>query len=87
MCRVYEAMQDEKQKEIEFNEKEREHLDTILSEYCENCKGRLYVVRSKKEGICRRCVRNNFKLGYNGHTQYPQFESLSDANNYLGLCN
>ena len=30
MCKVFEAMRDEKQKELEFNEKEREHLDTII---------------------------------------------------------
>ena len=85
MSKIFETFQEEKQKELEFNEKEREHLDTILSEHCENCRGRLYVKRSKQEGICRRCVRNQIKIDYNGHTQYPTFETLSDANNYLGL--
>jgi len=66
-----------------FRDKELEAIEP--KDKCVQCSGRLFVNKSKILGKCVRCRKEDIKVPFNGHTQYPGFESLSEANSYFGI--
>ena len=53
-------------------------------EKCNKCQNRLFKDKSKRLGICIKCQKKEPVI-LKQQIQYPMFESLQEANNYLGL--